>query len=98
MFLETFGEGTSKQSCTSNLEPSFSGLPRRIWRGKIVEALRNVNGNGSLTLIQLGKTVKNNFKKKDIQWFSDIIGRLEKDGIVRKHKNGMNATVSLAHE
>ncbi len=81
---------------SSNPEPLYKGIPRRIWRGKIVETLRHLNGKGSMKLIQLVQKVKDNaVTRKDYMYFEDIIQRLERDGIVQHNKE--KKIISLAH-
>ena len=64
------------------LEPSYGGTPQRIWRGRVVEALRNVNGRGSISIMQIGKIIKPTFTSSELTWLSDLIANLEHDGIV----------------
>jgi A/G-specific adenine glycosylase len=77
-------------------EPTHDGVPRRIWRGRIVEALRNVNGNGSISLPSLGKTIKPDFRKADDTWLRSLIILLENDGIVETQNRRSTTFVSLA--
>jgi A/G-specific adenine glycosylase len=79
-------------------EPSYLGIPRRFWRGKIVEALRNVNGRGSMTLFQLGREIKQDFTQHEIPWLKRIVRLLENDGVAAVYKKGTSIHVGLAHE
>jgi A/G-specific adenine glycosylase len=63
-------------------EPSYSGTPQRIWRGRIVEALRNVNGTGAISMMQIGRIVKPPFRTNELAWLGNLIAKLEHDGIV----------------
>ena len=63
-------------------EPSYEGIPRRIWRGRIVDALRAVDPAKSVSLMKLGKVVKPGFVKHELPWLRDLITKLESDGIV----------------
>src|SRR5206468_630732 len=55
------GVPTKPLSMKKKNEPSYNGVPQRIWRGKIVEALRNVNGRRSISMQHLGKAIKPTF-------------------------------------
>ena len=68
------------------LEPSYYGTPQRLWRGRIVEALRNVNDRGSISIMQIGKIIKPTFTSSELVWLDDLIANLEHDGIVDRSK------------
>jgi A/G-specific adenine glycosylase len=70
-------------------EPSYHGIPQRLWRGKIVEALRNVNGKGSISMRQLGKAIKPTFSGDELPWLHLLIGKLERDGIVERVRSNI---------
>lgn len=57
-------------------------VPRRIWRGRIVEALRHVNGEGPLTPLQLGRLIKPGFRTADVPWLAGVLQTLQNDGLV----------------
>ena len=79
-------------------EPSYDGIPRRIWRGKIIEELRRVKVDGKTSLLNLGKSIKRDFKRDEISWLKNVIRELEHDGLlsIRTHSPGM--VVSLSQE
>ncbi len=77
-------------------EPMHDGVPRRIWRGRIVEALRNVNSKGSISLPSLGKIIKPGFTKADDKWLMSLISLLKDDGIVETRNHQSATFVSLA--
>jgi A/G-specific adenine glycosylase len=81
-----------------NPEPHYAGIPRRFWRGRIVEALRNLNGKQSASLHDLGKRIKEDFHKREIPWLADIVARLNKDGVVSLRTKGTSVRVMLSHE
>ena len=78
-------------------EPTYDGVPRRIWRGRIVEALRNVNGRGSLPVLQLGRNIKGDFRPEETQWLLGIISGLEKDRIVVTRGRHSSTKIRLNH-
>ena len=79
-------------------EPMYRGIPRRIWRGRIVEVLRNETDSRPLTLLQVGRRIKNKFDSRELPWISEIVRALERDGIVQMTGNAGRATVALANE
>ncbi|TAK54604.1 MAG: A/G-specific adenine glycosylase [Bacteroidetes bacterium] len=87
---------TREMSSTTNHEKLYEGIPLRLWRGKIVEALRNVNGEGSISLITLGKTVKNDFRQEEFLWLELLVKQLERDGIAATRCKGQTVRVMLA--
>lgn len=68
-----------------SIEKTHKNIPVRIWRGKIVEALR---GGTFSTMIKLGEALDAEFKKKDSAWLVGVIDLLERDGLVRR-RGGM---------
>src|SRR5260221_13262 len=79
-------------------EPIYDGIPRRIWRGKIVETLRSINGRKSIPLFQLGRSIKQDFGKHELPWLNGIIRRLEQDKLVSIHTRASTTRVRLADE
>jgi A/G-specific adenine glycosylase len=78
-------------------EPIHAGIPRRFWRGRVVEALRSLNGKQSVSLPELGKRIKEDFHIRELPWLGDIISRLSKDGVVTMAKKGTAVRVMLSH-
>jgi A/G-specific adenine glycosylase len=67
-------------------EPSYGGIPNRLYRGRIVEVLRNINGQGKIGLHELGRRIKTPFKTSEEAWLDSLLRGLEKDGLVRIHR------------
>jgi A/G-specific adenine glycosylase len=63
-------------------EPHYAGMPRRIWRGKIVEALRRRPRTRPLTLLELGRIVKPDFAAGELAWLRTVADALARDGVV----------------
>jgi hypothetical protein len=77
-------------------EPSVDGIPNWLYRGRIVEVLRNVNGRGDIGLRELGKRIKTPFKKSEEAWLRSLLRGLERDGLVKIVTRSPNVTrVSL---
>jgi A/G-specific adenine glycosylase len=71
-------------------EPSVDGIPIRLYRGRIVEVLRNVNGRGDIGLRELGKRIKTPFKRSEEVWLRTLLRGLERDGLVKMAARSLN--------
>ncbi len=74
---------------TSRQEPVYQGRPRRYYRGRVIEALRNINHDGSISARHLGPLVKPGFKLWELPWLHGILRQLEREGLIvtcRKRK------------
>lgn len=79
-------------------EPSLNGIPNRMYRGKIIQLLRRLNGTGSIRADLLARAVYPTFSQKNEKWMKKLIADLEKDGLIQLKGNGSLRTsrVSLA--
>ncbi len=77
-------------------EPSRFGIPNRLYRGRIIEALRS--SRAGLTLRQLGTRVVDHPSDGPAPWFRMLISALERDGLVsiRGSLNRAETRVRLA--
>ena len=75
-------------------EPSYRGIPRRTWRGKIVEALRG--SRKGLATEDLLRIVRPSGRAPSSKWLNDIVARLERDGVVSVRRVRGRTAVSLA--
>jgi A/G-specific adenine glycosylase len=77
-------------------EPSMSGVPNRIYRGRIVEELRG-NKRG-IRLDVLGRRIHPSFAPRHERWLAGLLGSLEKDGlvVVSGSASSMSSSVRLA--
>ncbi|MBF8247828.1 MAG: HhH-GPD family protein [Bacteroidetes bacterium] len=66
-------------------EPKHDGLPNRIYRGRIIEALRN--SGRSISTVRIGQAVKPAYRKKDEAWLFALLKKLQKDGLIELKKN-----------
>jgi A/G-specific adenine glycosylase len=78
-----------------NREPSRDGIPHRIYRGRIVEALRQLPPKRSLTIAKLGPRIKQSFSQQDKGWLHVLLQRLEMDGLVKTKTESRTLSVSL---
>lgn len=73
-------------------------LPNRIYRGKIIEQLRNTNGTHRVRADVLARSVRPAFARGQKRWFKELLTRLERDGLISVSGGGALAAtyVSLA--
>jgi len=62
-------------------EPGLKGMPDRVARGRIVEALRDADRGR--TVGTLGKMIRTGFSARHGRWLESLIRGLERDGLVR---------------
>ncbi len=62
-------------------EPMFRGTPRRIWRGRIIEALRRQPAPISPVELQM-RVMESPLTTDEMAWFEDVLLRLVSDGLV----------------
>lgn len=63
-------------------EPSFRGIPNRLWRGKIVELLRKTE-NHSASKEQIILTVFLSLDEQtEMEWFEQLLEKLKKEQII----------------
>ncbi len=79
-------------------EPVYQGRPRRYYRGRIIEALRNVNHDGWISTRSLGPRVKPDFELRELPWLHGVLRQLERDGLIIIHdeRKPVGMHVSLA--
>jgi A/G-specific adenine glycosylase len=84
-----------KPLMSAKKEPSRDGLPNRIYRGRIVDALRLAQRNRFVLAARLGKLIKHSFSRSDKKWLDHLMEGLEKDGlIILKHtRTGLAASL-----
>lgn len=76
-------------------EPSRDGLPNRIYRGRIVDALRRTTGSNYVSFAHLGRKVKDSYSIQDEPWLERLMKALEKDGLVVLKKTPKGYFASL---
>jgi A/G-specific adenine glycosylase len=72
----------------SRKEPSFQGIPNRIYRGKIVTSLCLLPEGQSTSLYTLGTSIAPGFSERNLQWLVRLLKDLQTDGLVRVRGNG----------
>ena len=71
------------------IEPSFAGIPNRIYRGRIIEELRS-NGGSPLMIGTLGRRIFPGYSPRHRRWLASILQSLAKDGLVRLSASGQH--------
>jgi A/G-specific adenine glycosylase len=76
-------------------EPSHDGLPNRIYRGRIVDVLRNSQRRSFIPATRLGNQIKDSFSAQDEAWLLRLMKSLERDGLIvmRYTKAGIAASL-----
>ncbi len=74
-------------------EPSRDGVPDRIYRGRIIDVLRNSRNDRPIPLRRIGTDIKNSFGARDSKWLLRLMQGLERDGLVRL-KSTLRGTVA----
>lgn len=68
---------------TSREEKGKAGVPNRIYRGRIISTLRTAPRLSGLRLTTIARAVVPGFTRKHHAWFCELVGGLEKDGLIR---------------
>ena len=76
-------------------EPSRDGVPNRIYRGRVVEVLRNLKRGQRMHAPKLGRRIKQEFGEKDAPWLARLLEDLQRDGLVRLTRIGSTIGVGL---
>ncbi|HEY6952331.1 MAG TPA: A/G-specific adenine glycosylase [Bacteroidota bacterium] len=76
-------------------EPSRNGLPNRIYRGRIVELMRNLPPRKFMAVSQIGPRIKPAYSDRDERWLAELLGRLEQDGLLTLGRSNSGLTASL---
>ena len=81
-----------KESRERKKEPSFKGIPRRIYRGKILKALHD----RPLTSRQIGLRIVHEFHPHDLRWIDGILKKMEIDSLITIRGSGARKKVGIA--
>jgi A/G-specific adenine glycosylase len=81
-----------KPTSEKRTELSFKGIPRRIYRGRILKALHDK----PLTSRQIGRRVIDHFKLHDLKWMNGILEKMEGEALITIHRIGARKRVSIA--
>ncbi len=79
----------------SKTEPFRDGLPDRIYRGRIVEYLRQHPRGSHAPVQKLGPRIKQPFSPRDTAWLMRLLGNLERDGLIQVKRSQRGTFVSL---
>ncbi len=75
--IATLPKGTRKKK-----EEPFSGS-MRFYRGRVIEALRELDDGESLNLQALGPKVRDDFSDEHLIWLKDVVEGLTRDGLAQ---------------
>jgi A/G-specific adenine glycosylase len=69
---------------TLKREPMFREEPQRIWRGRIIEALRGVPSGRSITITSLSTMLLGQHTQEEHEWLTGMIAVLETAGHITR--------------
>lgn len=78
----------------SNHQPrrkAVPGIPNRIYRGRIIDVLREAHVDGTRSGVRadlLGKRIRPGFSTRNAVWLKGLLNGLVKDGLIRSRGNG----------
>ena len=76
-------------------EPSRDGIPNRMFRGRIIERLRQLSETESVRADFLGKAIHPGFSKEHEPWFRKLLSDLQDDGLIRIRGNNSLTTTRV---
>ncbi len=85
----------SRSTRSADSEPKYAGLPRRIWRGKLVEHLRSLDDHEAVPLRAVGRAIRPGFRSSEVPWLLGVARALERDGIVALLRQGKAIRIRL---
>lgn len=78
-------------------ERLYDGLPVRIYRGRIIEHLRQLDGQVRIAVSKLAPLIKPNFSRKDQNWFNTTLKKLHNDGLIELQRRRNRLFARLPH-
>jgi A/G-specific adenine glycosylase len=79
---------TGPSSRKTRREPSRRGIPNRIYRGRIVDLLRQEKHLAGITAATIGRAVYPGFSGRDRAWLNLLLAALTRDGLIGVRGNG----------
>jgi A/G-specific adenine glycosylase len=73
---------SQRKRATRTPEPGRDGIPNRIYRGRTIQALRELKTPGGITRFALARRIKPDFTSIDRRWLESLIRGLQKDGLI----------------
>jgi A/G-specific adenine glycosylase len=80
--IQRFCTSAHKVKPIAKMKATIHVIPNRIYRGRMIEVLRNASDHHPVELHKLGKQIKKNFAASDIPWIETLALRLQRDGLV----------------
>lgn len=69
-------------------EPSFQGIPNRLWRGRIIKHLSHLAPKEVATIKQLLQHLEISSNKPNEEWLKSILLKLEVEKLIEQRKSG----------
>jgi len=80
---------------SSKREQGRGGIPNRIFRGRVVDLLRERAGRKCLPIGEIGNRIYPGFSTRDASWLEGLLHDLQKDGLVKIRASRIPPCVSL---
>jgi A/G-specific adenine glycosylase len=64
-------------------EPGRDGIPNRIYRGRTIQALRELKTCSGMTRTVVARKIKPNFTSVDRRWLESLLQGLQNDGLIQ---------------
>jgi A/G-specific adenine glycosylase len=89
---------SARQQRPAHREQSHRGTPVRLYRGRVIETLRNAHPRRAIPASQLGRAILPTWTGRDRQVFHRVLRALERDALVevRWNRRSVPVVVSLA--
>jgi len=75
-------------SIPTKREPTFRGVPRRIYRGRILEALRALPPGTSMSSADIGRRLIRGYSARNARWLEALLQAMARDGLVQLERDG----------
>jgi A/G-specific adenine glycosylase len=96
--LESARTSPARRDASPTRTASHRGTPLRLYRGRVIETLRNAHPRRSVSALSVGKAILPLFTERDRRVFHRVLRGLERDGLVevRRNRRAMPERISLA--
>jgi A/G-specific adenine glycosylase len=71
-----------RKPAVTKSEPGRDGIPNRIYRGRTIQALRELKTQKTMARSDLARKIKPDFTLADRRWFEFLLRGLQRDGLV----------------
>lgn len=80
--MKTIAPGSEKRKSAA------AAVPNRIYRGRIIEALRHTHRNRNVRTVAIGRAIHPNYDRHSRRWLESLLRGLERDGLIKRSGTG----------